>query len=56
LRPMLLLAAGEHFPRRHVQGGEEIEGPVAELVVGPAFRLPNVHRQDRLRTLQCLNL
>ena len=56
LRAMLRLAAGEDLTRRDVQRGEEIQGAVAHVVVRPPFGLAEVHRQDRLRALQRLDL
>ena len=56
LGAMLRLAAREDFPRRDVQRGEEIERAVADVIVGPPFGLADVHRQDRLRALERLDL
>ena len=53
---VLLLAASDDVPSGDVQGGKEIERPVAEIVAGPALRLADVHRQDGLGPLECLNL
>ncbi len=56
LRAMLRLAAREDLARRDVQRGEEIERAVAQVVVGLPLGLPDVHRQDRLRALERLDL
>ena len=56
LGAMPSLAPREDFARRDVQRGEEIERAMAEVVVGPPFGLAEVHRQDRLRALQRLDL
>ena len=53
---MLLFAPRQDSPSRDVQRGEEVEGAMAEVVVGAAFGLPDIHRQDRLRALQRLDL
>ena len=51
LRPMLGLAAGNHLAGRHIDCSEEIQGAVPQVVMGPALRLAEVHRQDGLRAL-----
>ena len=53
---MLRRTAREHLAGRHVQGREQIEGAVADVVVGPPLRLAEIHRQKRLRMLERLNL
>lgn len=55
LGAMLLLAAREDFARRDVQRGEQIQGAVSE-VVRPPLGLADVHRQDRLRAFERLDL
>ena len=35
---------------------EEVERAVSNVVMGPTFRLPDVHRQDRLCSLEGLDL
>ena len=56
LRPMLGLAAGDHLASRDIERGEQIQGPVPDVVVGSSLGLTEVHRQDRLRPLQRLDL
>jgi hypothetical protein len=56
LRPMLDLASGDHLAGRHVERGEQIQGAMAHVVVSPSLGLTEVHRQDRLRALQRLDL
>ena len=56
LRPMLGLAAGDHLAGRDIERGEQIQGPMAHVVVGPSLGLAKIHRQDGLRALQRLNL
>ena len=53
---MLRRAPREDLARRDVQRGEEIERAMPEVVVGPPFGLPDIHRQDRLRALERLDL
>ena len=56
LRPMLGLASGDHLAGRDVERGEQIQSPMAHVVVSPSLGLAEVHRQDRLRALQRLDL
>ena len=56
LRAMLRLTPRRHFAGRNVERGEQIERAVADVVMRPSFGLTQVHRQDRLRALQRLNL
>ena len=53
---MLRLAAREDLARGDVQRGEEIERAIPDVVVRATLRLPEVHRQDRLRALERLDL
>jgi hypothetical protein len=53
---MARLASREHLARGDVQGGEQVKRAVANVIVRPSFGLPDVHRQDRLRTLERLDL
>jgi len=53
---MTLLAARDDLASRHVQGGEQVEHSVTNVVVGLPFRLADVHGQDGLRPLEGLNL
>ncbi len=53
---MLLLAPGDDLTRRHVERGKQIKRAVANVIVGLALGLAEVHRQDRLCTLERLNL
>ena len=46
----------QDFPRRDVQRGKQIQRAVAKVIVGPPFGCAQVHRQDRLRTFECLDL
>ena len=56
LGPMLRRAPRDHLARGHVQRGEEIERAMPQVVVGPSFGVSDVHRQDRLRALERLDL
>ena len=56
LGAMLRLAPRDHLAGRDVQRGEEIDRAMPQVVVGPSFGLPDVHRQDRLRALERLDL
>ena len=56
LRPMLGLTSGDHLAGRHVERREQIQGAMAHVVVSPSLGLADVHRQDRLRALQRLDL
>jgi hypothetical protein len=56
LRPMLCIASGDHLAGRDVGCGEQIQDPLPYVAVDPSFGLPAVHRHDRLRPLQRLNL
>ena len=56
LRPMLGLASGDHFAGRDIERGEQIQGPVPDVIVRPSLGLAEVHRQDGLRALQRLDL
>ena len=56
LRAMLGLASGDHLARRHIERGEQIQRPMAYVVVRSSLGLTEVHRQDRLRALQRLDL
>jgi hypothetical protein len=53
---MLLLASCNDLAGRHVECGEQVERRVADAVVGLSLGLAEVRRQDRLRTLESLNL
>jgi hypothetical protein len=53
---MLLLAARDDLAGSDVEGREEIQRAVANVIVRLALGLAEVHRQDRLRTLERLNL
>jgi hypothetical protein len=56
LRAVLLLATRDHLPGSDVQSSEEIERPVADVVMRSPFRLADVHGQDGLRAFQGLDL
>jgi len=56
LRAVLLLAGRDDFAGRDVESSEEIERAVSDVIVSASFRLPEVHRQDRLCALQRLDL
>ena len=56
LGSMLRLAPRDHLARRHVQRGEEIDRAMPQVIVGPSFGVADVHRQDRLRALERLDL
>ena len=49
-------AAGDHLAGRDVERGEQIERAMPHVVVGATFGLAEVHRQDRLRALERLDL
>ena len=50
------LAAGDHLASRDVERGEQIQGAMPHVIVGATLGLAEVHRQDRLRPLQRLDL
>lgn len=56
LGTVALLEARNHLARRYVERREEIKRPVPHVVGRLALRLTEVHRQDRLRSLQGLDL
>ena len=56
LRAVLLLAASDDLTGRDVQRGEQVERAVSQVVVRLPLRLAEVHRQDRLRPLERLDL
>ncbi len=56
LRTVLLLETSDDLARCHVERREEVERAVTDIVVGLSFRLTEVHRQDRLRTFERLDL
>jgi hypothetical protein len=56
LGPMLWLAPRDHLASRHVEGGEEIDRAMPQVIVGPPFGVSDVHRQDRLGALERLDL
>jgi hypothetical protein len=47
--------AANHFAGGHVERGEQIERPMAEVVVGTPLGLPRLERQERLRSLEGLH-
>ena len=47
--------APNHFAGGHVERGEQVERPMAELVVGTPLGLPRLERQERLRSLEGLH-
>src|SRR6266513_3820771 len=49
-------AIGHHFSGLHIQRREQVRRPVPEVVMSPLLGLPEIDRQDRLRTVQCLHL
>jgi len=53
LRTVLEHAPGDHFTGRH---SEQIERAMANVVAGQTLGLTDVHRQDRPRALQRLDL
>ena len=56
LGPMLRRASRDHLARRHVQRGEEVDRAMPQVIMGPSFGVADVHRQDRLRALERLDL
>lgn len=56
LRPMLGLPSGGRLAGRDIERGEQIQGPLPDVVVGTSLGLADVHRQDGLRALQHLDL
>jgi len=50
------LTSREHLAGGDVQGGEQVQRAVAHVIVRSPLGLPDVHRQDRLRALERLNL
>ncbi len=55
-RPMLLLGVRHDLAGRDVERREEVHRAMADVVVRLAFGPTHVHRQDRLRSLEGLNL
>ena len=55
-RPMLLLDLRHDLAGRDVERREEVHRAMADVVVRLAFGPTHVHRQDRLRSLEGLNL
>ena len=53
---VLLFAGGNHFAGGDVESSEEIERAVANVIVRAPFRLTEIHRQDRLRAFESLDL
>jgi hypothetical protein len=53
---MLFLGVGDDFSGGTVERSEKVERAMAEIVVRLPFRLPEVHGQDRLRSLEGLDL
>jgi len=53
---MLRFTARAHLTGGDIQRGDEVEGAVANVVMRLSFRLPDVHREDRLRPLKRLDL
>jgi len=43
-------------PGRDIQRGKQRRGPVPDVVMGPALRLPRAHRQQRRGAIERLNL
>jgi hypothetical protein len=56
LRTVLRFASRDDLAGSHVEGGEEIERAVADVVVRASLRLADIHRQDGLRAFKRLNL
>ena len=56
LVPVPRLAFGQHLAGEYVQRGEQGGGAVPFVVVSDALDVPEAHRQQRLRPLQCLHL
>ena len=55
-RPMLLLGLRHDLASRDVERREEVHRAMADVVVRLAFGPTQVHRQNRLRSLEGLNL
>ena len=55
-RPMRLLGLRHDLAGRDVERREEVHRAMADVVVRLAFGPTHVHRQDRLRSLEGLNL
>ena len=53
---MAAMVADQDVARPHVQGREEVEGPMPDIVVGATGNRPGAQGQKRLRTLQRLEL
>ena len=56
LMPMPGLALSENSTGGDIQCGKKSSGPVADVIVGNAFDIAEPHRQDRLSTVQSLDL
>lgn len=50
------MKADHHVAGADVQGGEQVQGPMSEVVVGPPGHRPRPQRQERLRPLHGLEL
>lgn len=56
LRAMLPRTPREDFAGGDIQGGKEVQRPMTDVVGGLTLRLAAIHRQDRLRALEGLDL
>ena len=56
LRAMLGCTSCQHFAGGDVEGGEQVERAVPQVVVGATLGLAEIHRQNRLRALKRLDL
>src|SRR5680860_212037 len=54
--PMTGFTAGDHRTIKSAQGGEQGGGAMAFVVMCHGFRPALLHRQSRLRSIQCLDL
>jgi hypothetical protein len=50
------LAGAGHGSRLHGEGGEQVGGVVAGMVVAAMLHLAGPHRQDRRNARECLDL
>ncbi len=51
-----MMALSDHRPSGHIQGREEIRGPVPKIIMGVAFDLAGAHGQDGGSRLSSLDL
>src|ERR1700685_4089487 len=56
LMPVARFAFGENGAGGDIQRGKQGSRPMSDVVVGDALHIAEPHRQDRLSSIECLNL